>query len=102
MVRGTWAAAAAAAGTLIVSCAEDPQPAGAQRIWHPRPGVSRQIQLQGGIDTRGRLLPFVRRRKAVFHIEYRVRPRQFCARARRMRFSSVYKRLSLGVYRVPC
>jgi hypothetical protein len=49
-----------------------------------------------------RLLPFIRRRKAVFHIEYRVRPRQFCARARRMRFSSVYKRLSLGAYRVPC
>jgi hypothetical protein len=49
-----------------------------------------------------RLLPFIRRRKAVFHIEYNQRPRQYCARARRYRFSSVFKRLDLRVYRVLC
>jgi hypothetical protein len=45
---------------------------------------------------------FIRRGKAVFHIEYAQRPRRFCPRARKLGFSSVYKRLSLGAYRVSC
>jgi hypothetical protein len=49
-----------------------------------------------------RLRPFIRSGKAVFHIEYERRPSSFCHEARRMRFSSVYKRLDLGSYRVGC
>ena len=49
-----------------------------------------------------RLLPFIRRGKAVFHIEYRKKPRQFCAAARRYRFSSVYKRMDLRAFRIHC
>ena len=49
-----------------------------------------------------RLLPFIRRRKAVFHIEYDVKPQKFCPRARRYKFSSVFKRLDLKAYRVAC
>jgi hypothetical protein len=49
-----------------------------------------------------RLLPFIRRDKAVFHIEYRVKPSRYCARAQRMRFSSVYKKLSLKAFRIAC
>lgn len=48
------------------------------------------------------LLPFIRRRKAVFNIEYRKRPRQFCPTARRYRFSSVFKRLDLKAFRIAC
>ena len=50
----------------------------------------------------GRLAPFIRANKAVFHIEYRIRPARFCPRARRMQFSSVYKRLDLRSFRVAC
>jgi hypothetical protein len=45
---------------------------------------------------------FVRRGKPVFHVEYKLKPRQFCARARKLRFSSLYKKLALGSYRRPC
>ena len=50
----------------------------------------------------GRLRPFIGAGKAVFPLEYRIRPARFGPRARRLRFSSVYKRLSLRSYRVPC
>jgi hypothetical protein len=45
---------------------------------------------------------FVRRGKPVFHIEYQLKPRQFCPRARKLGFSSLYKRLDLGAYRRAC
>lgn len=45
---------------------------------------------------------FVRHGKPVFHIEYRGRPAQFCPRARKLGFSSVFKRLSLGAFRIGC
>jgi len=49
-----------------------------------------------------RLLPFIRRDKAVFHIEYERRPSSFCRQARRYRFSSVYKKLDLRSFRIAC
>jgi hypothetical protein len=45
---------------------------------------------------------FIRKGKAVLHIEYAQKPHRFCPRARRLGFSSLYKRLDLGAYRVPC
>jgi hypothetical protein len=45
---------------------------------------------------------FIRHGKPVFHVEYRLRPRQFCPRARKLGFSSLYKRLDLGAYRRAC
>jgi hypothetical protein len=45
---------------------------------------------------------FIRRGKAVFHVEYRINPSRFCPRARKLGFSSVFKRLNLGTYRVGC
>jgi hypothetical protein len=45
---------------------------------------------------------FIRRGKAVLHIEYRGKPRRYCARARRLGFSSLHKNLDLGRYRVAC
>ncbi|MEA2440978.1 MAG: hypothetical protein QOH76_2402, partial [Thermoleophilaceae bacterium] len=45
---------------------------------------------------------FVRRGKPVFHIEYQLKPRQFCPRSRKLGFSSLYKRLDLGAYRRAC
>ena len=49
-----------------------------------------------------KLLPFIDRGKAVFHIEYARRPARFCPKARRYRFSSVFKRLDLRAFRVAC
>ena len=45
---------------------------------------------------------FIQRGKPVFHVEYELRPSQFCERATRLGFSSLYKRLDLGAYRVAC
>jgi hypothetical protein len=45
---------------------------------------------------------FSRRGKAVFQIEYKGKPRQYCARARKLGFSSLHKHLDLGAYRVSC
>ncbi|MFL5519281.1 MAG: endo alpha-1,4 polygalactosaminidase [Gemmatimonadales bacterium] len=44
---------------------------------------------------------FVRHGKPVFQIEY-LKPVRFCARAKRLGFSSLYKRPGLGAYRVSC
>lgn len=49
-----------------------------------------------------RYSPFVRRNKAVYAIEYERTPGQFCATTRRLRFSAIYKRLSLSAYRRGC
>jgi hypothetical protein len=45
---------------------------------------------------------FIRKDKAVLHIEYELKPRQFCARARKLGFSSLYKRITLRAYRRAC
>jgi hypothetical protein len=45
---------------------------------------------------------FTRRGKPVFHVEYHLKPRQFCPRARKLGFSSLFKRLDLGAYRRAC
>jgi hypothetical protein len=45
---------------------------------------------------------FIRHGKAVLQIEYKGEPRQHCARARKLGFSSLHKKLDLGAYRVAC
>ena len=50
----------------------------------------------------GSYSPFVRARKPVFVAEYSVRPSRFCAGARRLRFSAIFKRLELGRSRRTC
>jgi hypothetical protein len=45
---------------------------------------------------------FVAAGKAVFQVEYRLAPSQFCARSNRQNFNSLRKKLALGAYRVPC
>ena len=50
----------------------------------------------------GRLRPFIRAGKAVFSIEYRRRPSQFCPTTRRLRLSAIYKRLDLRSFRAAC
>lgn len=46
--------------------------------------------------------PFIRQRKAVYEVEYRLPRRRFCARSRRLRFSSIFKRVSLSAFRRTC
>jgi hypothetical protein len=53
-------------------------------------------------DECDRLLPFVRARKAVFTVEYALPASRFCARARRLGFMSMRKRLRLDAWRRPC
>ncbi|GGX10686.1 endo alpha-1,4 polygalactosaminidase [Streptomyces chryseus] len=48
------------------------------------------------------LAPFVNAGKAVLHVEYAVAVGDFCARARKLGFSSMRKKLDLGVWRQPC
>jgi hypothetical protein len=48
------------------------------------------------------LAPFIRARKAVFQVEYRLRTAAFCRKANRLGFSSMRKRLSLGAWRDVC
>jgi hypothetical protein len=45
---------------------------------------------------------FIENGKPVFHVEYNLKPRQFCARARKLDFSSLFKRITLRAYRRPC
>lgn len=49
-----------------------------------------------------RYSPFIGRGKPVYSVEYAVRPRRFCARSRRLGFSTVFKRLELGPFRRTC
>jgi hypothetical protein len=53
-------------------------------------------------DECDRLLPFVRAHKAVFTVEYELPTSAFCARARRLGFMSMRKRLDLDAWRRPC
>ena len=46
--------------------------------------------------------PFVRTDKAVFEAEYRLPRRRFCPSARRLGFSVIFKRVSLGAFRRAC
>ncbi len=49
-----------------------------------------------------RYSPFVKAGKPVLVAEYAVKPARFCASARRLRFSAIYKRLALGRFRRTC
>ncbi|MFI2346339.1 endo alpha-1,4 polygalactosaminidase [Streptomyces sp. NPDC019443] len=48
------------------------------------------------------LKPFVQAGKAVFHVEYALEVDKFCKPARALGFSSMRKKLNLGVWRQPC
>lgn len=48
------------------------------------------------------LLPFIRQRKAVLHVEYHVPLNRFCRVTSRLGFSSMEKHLDLGRWRRPC
>jgi hypothetical protein len=50
----------------------------------------------------GKLSPFVRRGKAVFHVEYSIPASRFCPVTTRLGFSSMRKHLDLGAWREPC
>jgi hypothetical protein len=49
-----------------------------------------------------RLKPFVKAGKAVFEVEYKLDPPEFCPKANDLNFNSMKKRLSLKVWRHPC
>ncbi|MFI9586769.1 endo alpha-1,4 polygalactosaminidase [Streptomyces sp. NPDC052236] len=53
-------------------------------------------------DDCAALTPFVKAGKAVFHVEYALPVDKFCAQTRRLGFSSMRKKLDLGVWRQPC
>jgi hypothetical protein len=53
-------------------------------------------------DECERLRPFIEAGKPVFHVEYRLQPDQFCARANALNFNSLHKRLELDAYRHAC
>ncbi|MFH0177662.1 endo alpha-1,4 polygalactosaminidase [Streptomyces cacaoi] len=48
------------------------------------------------------LSPFIAAGKAVFHVEYAEPTSSFCAETRRLKLSSMQKKLELGVWRRPC
>jgi hypothetical protein len=50
----------------------------------------------------GRLTPFIKAGKAVFHVEYDLATAQFCPETKALGFSSMRKNLDLGSPRWPC
>ncbi|MEV2214522.1 endo alpha-1,4 polygalactosaminidase [Streptomyces sp. NPDC050997] len=48
------------------------------------------------------LKPFITADKAVFHVEYELPTRRFCADSRRLKLSSMLKKYELGVWREAC
>ncbi|MFE9437853.1 endo alpha-1,4 polygalactosaminidase [Streptomyces sp. NPDC006602] len=48
------------------------------------------------------LLPFIAAGKAVFHVEYELPTRRFCADSRSLKLSSMLKKYDLGVWRRAC
>jgi hypothetical protein len=48
------------------------------------------------------LLPFTQAGKAVFEVEYKLEPSQFCPEANAMNFNALLKNLDLNAQRVPC
>ncbi|WP_405885356.1 endo alpha-1,4 polygalactosaminidase [Streptomyces sp. NBC_01384] len=53
-------------------------------------------------DECAQLSPFIAAGKAVFHVEYQESTSEFCAESRRLKLSSMRKKLELGVWRQPC
>ena len=53
-------------------------------------------------DECASLTPFVKARKAVFHVEYDVPAAEFCPTSERLGLDSMVKRLSLDAWRRPC
>jgi hypothetical protein len=53
-------------------------------------------------DECDEMQPFLKAGKAVLHVEYDLEPKEFCAKARALKLSSMYKPLDLGVERKPC
>ncbi|WP_073496154.1 endo alpha-1,4 polygalactosaminidase [Actinacidiphila paucisporea] len=53
-------------------------------------------------DECGKLSPFVAAGKPVFHVEYELKPAQFCPEVRRLGFSSMRKHLVLDAWREAC
>lgn len=49
-----------------------------------------------------RMKPFTKAGKAVFQVEYRLAPAAFCPQAKRLGFSSLRKRFTLGAWRRVC
>lgn len=49
-----------------------------------------------------KLSPFIRAKKAVFHVEYHLRNADFCPQAKANHFSSMRKNLNLDARREPC
>jgi hypothetical protein len=49
-----------------------------------------------------KLKPFLKAGKAVFEVEYKLDPPQFCPKANSLNFNSLRKRLSLKAWRHPC
>ncbi|MER5786678.1 endo alpha-1,4 polygalactosaminidase [Streptomyces mobaraensis] len=49
-----------------------------------------------------KLAPFVKRGKAVFHVEYKLDPGEFCGRTKDLGLSSMQKKLGLNSWRRPC
>ncbi|MEV4924291.1 endo alpha-1,4 polygalactosaminidase [Streptomyces roseoverticillatus] len=49
-----------------------------------------------------KLTPFVKNGKAVFHVEYALEPKEFCATAQKLGLSSMRKKLGLDAWREPC
>jgi len=49
-----------------------------------------------------KLKPFLKTGKAVFEVEYKLDPPQFCPKANSLNFNSLKKRLSLKAWRHPC
>ncbi len=49
-----------------------------------------------------KLLPFTNAGKAVFEIEYNLKPNQFCSQANALNFNSLYKNVSLDAFSVSC
>jgi hypothetical protein len=47
-------------------------------------------------------VPFVEHGKAVFAAEYKLRPKRFCRRSRRLGLSTIFKRLDLTAFRRAC
>ena len=50
----------------------------------------------------GRLVPFINHGKPVFGAEYELPPSAFCAKSKRLGFSTIRKRYSLGAFRRAC
>ncbi|MEU6355928.1 endo alpha-1,4 polygalactosaminidase [Streptomyces sp. NPDC047072] len=53
-------------------------------------------------DECGDNTPFIKADKAVFHVEYELPTKRFCAESRKLKLSSMLKKYELGVWREAC